>query len=278
MNALHKQLLGLTAVAALGASMAQAQINTPINILSQFNANGVLGTAAGGNGPDNSIGNMYPNWAFYTVGAYDSPGGGLPMGTTFTSAANANTTFTLAPNSALNNCVWLQANASTGSGPGNNTPDTITLSTPSAYTSLALLGGGTSYGIMDVTLNYVNPALDENTICYFGRIYSSSGEAVSEGTYIGNFSGDPDNSNPTGIGYNSIGNPVGLFEADITPVDQTDPIASITVTADNYGGGSQNEIFALSGDAVVVPEPGTLALAGMGVFGLLGYRRILRRS
>ena len=243
---------------------------TPINISSAFNANGVIGTAASASGPDSSQGYMAGNWTYFAAGATGSPGGsGLPMGTTCISYANDATSFTLAPDSATNNVVWLQSYT------GNNTA-TLTLPAPQAFSKFALLGGSSGgYGVLDVTINY----LDSSHSYFYG--YPSIGNwsgtpastGVSEGDYVGDFTSDANNSNPSGAAFPVIGSGIQLNELDITPSDTTDPIVSITIVADSYGGGNNDMFFALSGKTngapvyPVPPAPIILTVTSNGVAG-----------
>ncbi len=274
MNAL--KLLGLTAVAALGASMAQAQM-TPISLTSgSYDVNIVAGDAAntlnsGANltatmdsgtinwTPGGNFGSTYYNLGYNPSFTWT----GLPMGGTFTSLYDGSTTFALQPITAANNAALLDWNDGADAA-----STTLTLATPAAYTSLALLGASGGGGTLSYSINYANAA-PATTGSFTVDNWYDAGGPIAFNEYARVYeSGD-------NFDYANASNGAYLFQFNLA--DPTDnPISSVTISESGYDGA--NAFFALSGAAAPVPEPGTLALAGFGGLMLFCGRFARRRS
>jgi fibronectin-binding autotransporter adhesin len=143
---------------------------------------------------------------------------------------------------------------------GSNSPasGTLTLTNPQAFTALSFLTGtGNGADNFDITINYADthPATVISEVVtpdWFGNgpaaLVANGRVMVGTGT--------------TASGFQAVnsGNPK-LFQDDVQLPDTTDPIASITITAD--GGGGREAVFAVSGAATV---SGTLVYTGIDPF------------
>lgn len=193
-------------------------------------------------------------YAWFESGAPNSKAGqGLPTGGSFTSACNSAVTFQLQPYTS-NNAVTLSKSSS---------PATLTLTTPTAFTSLAFLCSATSGNTKwSATLNFSdgsNAKLDA-TDCDW--LTSSGSNAITNAGLV--------NRGEAWAGYYT-GN-VYMFEHDwtLTAEQQAKKVTSITIAANSSNFGMLN-FFAVSGEAVAVPEPSTTVILIPIVAGLLAY-------
>jgi hypothetical protein len=281
-------ITGAVAGVAVGTGSAMAA-NMPISLSSGYNQNAVLGSGTGSYtsvtaAMDGAIfslpGSNYqyvPPYNFsadtyYTVG-YNATATttGIPLGTSITSASNSNTTFEFQPVAATNNAIVLTNQT------GASQNDTLALSSPAAYGTLAFLGVDNS-GSMTYTINFQGGATQTGTLS-FPSWFPAGGTPYAYQPYGRVFitgTTNPDlSTNMSGVGnFDAVGNSSGpqIFEVDLSVTDTTDPINSISL--DLTGGGPSYEsdaIFALSGQAV--PEPISLGLISIGAAGMLMKRR-----
>jgi hypothetical protein len=270
-------------VALLAApALATAQVYTPIPLTAgSFNQDVVIDAGATPSGTpanynnfitatmDNGTAKTGNTW--YQIGQNTSaPTTGIPMGTTFASQGNPgtrHTTFTTQPANGKN---VMMLDSATTSG-------TMTFSTPTTLAGLnflvasgngagtlalnALLQGGTSVPLGNIT------ALD----WFPGGTFTSA--------YVANGRVDNGNGTTTAASYNNVnnGNPqmTEVF-VDLPAAATTSPITGISF-AWTGGANTHTVIFGISG-ATAVPEPGSLALCGLGLSGLVALRRRMRRA
>jgi hypothetical protein len=191
-------------------------------------------------------------WVWYEVGAPGSSQG-LPVSGSFTSTYNPSTTFQFQPYTDTNNVV--------------NNSGTVTLTSPAKFDSLAFLtsaqgAGGESFS---ATLHFSDASTTVLTGSDPDWTFSGGNEALTNeglvnrgGSWSGFYSGN-----------------LHMFEHDYTlsPADQAKTLLSIDF---NLTGGQFEDLFAVSGQAIV-PEPGSLValigLCGMGLIGLVLRRR-----
>lgn len=204
-------------------------------------------------------------------------GGGLPTSHQFVSQADGNTTFQFQHYTNTNNALRL-----TNSSSGNNPTGTMTLATPTAFTTLAILATSTNAGSNSggtVTLNFANGtsvttdygapdwfAGTPNATTPDGNLYGVAFGGVSRiSVQDSSTSGLPGNPNlyETVLNLADLGTGSGTVNVAGQVLDSlTFNINPTTATTD---------IFAVSGSTV--PEPAPLALFAAGTVGLLLIRR-----
>jgi MYXO-CTERM domain-containing protein len=201
---------------------------------------------------------------WYQVGLGGNPGTGLPTGTTFTSAADANTSYAL--QSAVGNNVLLLNNGQSG---------TMTLATPGVYSSLTVLTSTGSAG-SDTDLNYAIHYQNGHT--QTGTIqspdwFNSSPVAIGAGGRVS--AGSPfsfDNQSAPG------GNP-NLYQENIGLTLTTSKIISIDFDKTGQNNNGNTAIWAVSGTvATLTPEPSSFVLAGLAAVGLAVAARRRRKA
>src|SRR5439155_3842904 len=166
-----------------------------------------------------------------------SPNSGLPMGTTFVSAANPSVQYTLRQ-SNVNNALLLDTGSPTG---------TITLNTPATFSTLSFLGSaGNGAGTLGLTATFI-----DNTTASLGSItvpdwFNGANTALAANGRI-------DNGAATQPSFNNVdsGNP-RLYEIDLAvpAAATTKPIQSIAFA---WTGGPTNHttIYRMSGSTLV---------------------------
>jgi hypothetical protein len=188
-----------------------------------------------------------------------APTTGLPApGSTIVSLLAADHSYTF-PSSygPGNGAAGLTPNAFTV-GQGSGSP-VIALVTPLRYSALSLIG---SAGHGPVTVNYTITFADTTTqtgSIAAGDWFNGSAAYNTNGRLTVN-TGAFDNVN--------AGNP-RLYTFDFNVTNTGSAVTSIALSSTSVTGTAA--FFALSGTAV--PEPSSLLLGGLSVFGLLGFRR-----
>jgi hypothetical protein len=180
------------------------------------------------------------NYTWYAVGQnVSAPVTGLPAGTVFTSLGG--NTYQLAAANGRNALFLASANP-TASSHGNG-----------SLTLAMLLQGG---GSVAVPGTISSPDWLSGTA--FNAAISAGGRVDSTGAY----------SSP------SAGN-TALFEESFNLPDAAagQIITGISVSWTGAAGNTTTAIFAVSGNATPVPEPGTLAMCGLGLAFLAAHRR-----
>ncbi|HEX2749794.1 MAG TPA: PEP-CTERM sorting domain-containing protein [Verrucomicrobiales bacterium] len=193
----------------------------------------------------------------YNAGA---PTTGLPApGSTIVSLLAADHSYTFAPSYGPGNgSAGITPNAFVV-GQGSGTP-VIALTTPLQYSTLSLIG---SAGHGPVSVNYTITFADTTTqtgTISAGDWFNGSAAFNANGRVTVN-TGAFDNVN--------AGNP-RLYTFDIAVTNTASKVNSVTLSSTSTTGTAA--FFALSGTAAV-PEPSSLLLSGLSVFGLLSFRR-----
>lgn len=210
---------------------------------------GVGGAAAGQN-------------TFYQVGQDASnPTTGLPAGSSFVSAADANTTYLL-QSAVGNNAFFLD-------GHNGSVTATATLTTPRAFSNLSFLtsSGNTQSAPVSVTATLQFASGPNDTVTFSSPDwFNGSNTAI-------NASGRVSNNGTNGFQYDSVGssNP-RLYQEDVTlsTADQSRILTGIVFTG-NDTGTTTTGILAISGTSV--PEPASFGLSLLGAVALMIRRR-----
>jgi len=197
---------------------------------------------------------------------------GLPSGTTFTSArvnpvTGGNTVFSLQP--AMGNNVLRLGDTDAKS-------NTLTLTTPSRYANLAILASsGSGGGQGTFKLNF-DDGTSSQLILFDAFDWNQETPGAGPSVALGNL-GRNGNIGVDGKGFvYDKPVPFALYETDINliPLGLSDKTIT-SITFNKPDGSFITGIFAVSG---TVPEPGSLALCGAGLVGLLAYGWRRRRS
>lgn len=273
--------VAVLSILTLGGVLNAATL-TPVDFTG-FNADtmwGVDGGNGGGfvrdHGPNIQPTHEWTSAAYFQVGALNTSGveqtTGLPTGQ-FTSALDANHTYVLGAaggGAEVYNTLLIQGRYD------DVYTETLTLTTPGKFDTIGVLAhtveDPASYGgnDMGVTLNFAGGGTYETT--YFAADWCGSHSAetaISANRGQGQYDAMADSLDHTDSACN-------LYETviDIPVAYQSMDLESITFAGLN--GTSETSslkrttvIFAVSGQQV--PEPGTLALLAMGLFGLICY-------
>jgi hypothetical protein len=291
-------LLAVATLAGLSSRSMAAVVQTPISLNpSSFNENSIAGSGSAANASTTGAGvtvtidagtsfGSSGQATYYLLGYNNTvnnsghpgqanPSTGVPLGTTITSldqhfngssysaAGLPSTEYAFQSATATYNTAYVDSNITT---------QTLTFSSPAAYSTLSFLGESGSSNLQ-VEINYVNPALNPSApISVFLPGWFNSGNVAYEPDGRVFTSASSDGTPFTNFDNGQTGNPNGdqLYEADITLPDQTDAIQSVTLESN---GGGRAYIYALSGQAV--PEPASVGILGIAA-GMLMKRR--RRS
>ncbi len=220
---------------------------------------------------------------FYEAGTSVSGtvlGGGLPTSHQFVSQADGVTTFQFQHYTNTNNALRLT------SATGGTSSGTMTLTTPTGFTTLAILatsGNAGSNTSGTVTLNFADGSTvttDFGAPDWFAGTTSSTtpdGNMFGLALYGGVGRIDVQNASTSGLPgnpnlYETVLNLASLGTGNGTVNVAGKVLDSLTFTVNPTTG--QTDIFAVSG-AAVVPEPSPLILITAGCAGLLLIRRRL---
>ena len=254
-----KNKLSLVALATIAiAGAAQAAVYAPISVTG-FNYDVIVeaGKATYGNSLtasfDGGPGNAQGDNTFSALGANDAHvDAGLPAGTTFTSALDANHSFALASADG-NNAIQLSKVTSSG---------TLMFSQPAAYSALSfLVSGGWGGGNVGYTIHYADSSTATGNVTVAD--WSDAGGAINAKVRTNNYTWD---GKPV---MNNYGENWSLFQQDVTGLGTTSNVTSIDFAYTTTGNNTP-AIFAVSG--AVVPEPASLAVLGLAS-GLMLMRR-----
>ena len=230
-----------------------------------YNVDGIVdaGSATPAAGASSTLDSQF---YYYQVGFVSGSTSGIPTGTTITSTASGSTS-QFAFQAANANNVLLIASGSTQTPASTGSTGTFTLTTPTRLSTLALLVTGFNGAQADTyTLNYSNGTTGTGTFTALDNFGSDASTAYIVG-------GRVDSSNAPSSG----GTNPRLYEVDLT-TNSALSLSSITISDTNNpdirGGVSaaNTGIFAVSGNAVAVPEP-----ASLGLFALAGLTLVRRR-
>ena len=279
--AIATALLGLPAIATAAMSpVTMAPSSWNVDMIADSTP--VAAAVSGGGTPGTVIGNMdTENGITYYVQGMNGGVGGLPTSGTIVSAYNPSTTFQMQSYSA-NNGMLINADTSAPYGPAYGNTGLMTLATPGAYSSIALLDdcAQQSYTI-GYTLNFsdgsslpgsflANDWYDGSNyaIRALGRVWTSNhSNANPSGTFdtakIGPTSYDPR------MYENDITIPAPYNQLNLTSIAFTD-----TGTGNYTATGNSFAVFAVSGAPTAVPEPSAAAaVLGVGFAGVLLLRK-----
>jgi len=244
--------LGLALFGVVTSTLAQSA--SSLNIASGFNADVI---ADGSGSPDSS-----------TTSAIDTPGDGNVFydstyasshdGVDSSGALNAGTLNTgvgsfLIASVSGNNALEFQ-----GSGSG-----TLSFSSPTTAGGLYVLGtAGNGPTTLDYTLNFASGTTFSGSLTYSdwfspdqsGTVNGLSRVDINDGEYDSNQAND-----------------FSLY-AELISIPEADQSLNLNSISFTYDSGGEAAIFAVS-EVAPVPEPSTLALAGLGSLSLLLFRR-----
>ena len=228
-------------------------------------------------GPDGGTGGGYAlgadvknEWAPYAVGTIDVGGAahsdGLPCGGTFTSLSNSSHTYALAAaggDTESKNALWLTSTT--------NPTGSLTLTTPGRYSGIGVLAAAPDNGASGtIRLNYSDATYAETAFSLADWFQTSQpANAACKGGLSCYGFGNVDNCHI--VNYGSY---LYLTE-QVFSADSTKTLTSVTFT--QTGGPGNVNIFGLSGAAVQTPEPATLLLTAIGLFGIAAYACRKRR-
>jgi fibronectin-binding autotransporter adhesin len=218
---------------------------------SQFNATQYI-TASMDSGTVNRANNVWYEQGYDTA----APTTGLPpSGLRFTSQADTQHQFQMQSYNGNNVLLIGSDTGATATSP-NVTSGTFTLTNPQAFTALSLLTAtGNGPDTIDLTITYSDTHAASTITEVVAPDWFNSGAVAwnANGRVV------PANGSSNASSFNSVngGNPK-LLQSDILLPDATDPISSITFTADS--GGGRTAIFAVSGAATI---SGTLLYTGV---------------
>ena len=248
---------GIVLLAVLDASVAVAGLIPVAG--TGFNYDIVVEAGKSFNDPGVLSATMDGINTWYEVGQNSgAPTTGIPSGQTFTSLSDSWDQFHLQPATG-NNAILLAKDHNTG---------TFTFSTPGAYRGLAILAASAngSYTI-DATLNYTDnttQALSFRIDDWFTTSQSYQGSKPAWSAY--------GRINTYGYYSDGLSNPQ-LYEFDISGMDTTKSISSITFYSPSEDIYNHTAIMGVSGEMTTVPEPSITALLLVGGLGLLPRRK-----
>jgi len=210
-------------------------------------------------------GTVLRDYTWYEAGLAGGGAGGLPPGGLFTSLAHPRPQVPLGPYAGLN-ALLLDA---------GNTTGTLSLLNPGKFYSLSFLtssGMGSADGpILSVTVNFADglPSLSGLSIVspdWFDHGPAALIASGRAGVDTGNFD-QVGSSNPR-MYERTILLPSTAWDREVASID--------LVWSANGRDTAHTGIFALSGS--VVPEPASIVMLGVGLFGLLATLRGRRSS
>ncbi len=231
-----------------------------------------------------------PHNTFYEAGLNGSPAGsGLPVSHLLTSTYDGSTVFQFQHYTNTNNDLLLTfANTANNGAPlgSNGASGTLTLSTPAAYSSLAVLANSTdgNAALADaVTLNFANGVTATTDISTPDWFDNTASGTTPGGNSYGTATGGLGRVALSGGGYSGTPNDPVLTQttinlANLGGVNYTgDTLDSLTFSAPAFPVGT--DIWAVSGAATpAIPEPSTLAAVALGCLGMMGLRRKRRTA
>jgi hypothetical protein len=299
---MSRNLITVTVVAfvVLLCGNVYADNLNPISVTG-FNVDGMWGPDGGNGGgyvekepgPSPNIvtsGNTGYRYAFFAAGSVSAYGfslaNGAPIGN-FTSAANATNTYCFAPaggdNVASKNMLRIDSVAS-----GNANTGTLTLATPGMYSSIGILAdtwlNSRSYSniVLGCTLHFADGATQIATYDASTYLGTPTSSVIAVAPTIGArdvmAAGFPGNDHLMGVWSDGgVVRSANIYESMIAidPANQSKMLTSITFDGITGNADRSTLIYAVSGSPV--PEPGTLAMVGAALIGLLCYAWRKRR-